>query len=90
MLDAIEVEINKACQDLIKETHPSSCVFGDILKLVSNPPKKDDWDPSKLCLVKKAECVVHKKKFFWLNHEPLVNFSGFHLHPAIVLTRRHG
>ncbi|CAK9035320.1 unnamed protein product [Durusdinium trenchii] len=59
---SFKVEIDKGCQKLITSQHPESCVFGDILELVSNPPDEDEWTPTKLNLVKKAWCVQHHKE----------------------------
>ena len=61
---SFKVEIDKGCQKLITSQHPESCVFGDILELVSNPPDEDEWTPTKLNLVKKAWCVQRHKEFF--------------------------
>ncbi|CAL1151356.1 unnamed protein product [Cladocopium goreaui] len=36
-----------------------TCIFPDILDLVSDPPKKDNWVPANLKLVNAASCVKH-------------------------------
>lgn len=59
-----KVEKNQACMKLTMTEFPRSCHFKDILKLVDNPPKSGEWDPSKLKLVKEAYCEKHQKMFF--------------------------
>lgn len=57
-----EVERSRACIKMALDGYGDSCVFKDILDLISNPPEPpSDWVPSKLKLVKEAWCVQHKK-----------------------------
>ena len=51
------MEKSWSCIKMAKE-YPT-CIFPDILDLVSDPPKKDNWVPANLKLVNAASCVKH-------------------------------
>ncbi|CAK9048384.1 unnamed protein product [Durusdinium trenchii] len=57
------VEKNWACIKMAKDNFPDSCIFPDIMDCVANPPKKKNWNPSDLKLVKECHCVQHRSEY---------------------------
>ncbi|CAK9006087.1 unnamed protein product [Durusdinium trenchii] len=47
---------------MAKDNFPDSCIFPDIMDCVANPPKKKNWNPSDLKLVKECHCVQHRSE----------------------------
>lgn len=58
-----KVEKARSCIHLTKENYPMSCIFSDILQLVQNPPREDNWSPSKLKLKRSYECQQHENTY---------------------------
>ena len=75
-----EVEINKACVKLSCSNYPNSCVFTDILKMVTHP-EADNWSPSKVKLKKTAYCAQHRKECLSLLIFQLL--CGFLIHTRV-------
>lgn len=69
-----EVEKNTACNKLLVEHYPTTCVTKDVFNLLKAVPKAKTWNPRKLVLADDFNCCAHKGKFhvmtmikcFWL------------------------
>lgn len=69
-----KVEKARSCIHLTKENYPMSCIFSDILQLVQNPPREDNWSPSKLKLKRSYECQQHENTYL-ISTYVFMNFS---------------